>query len=810
MKHPERHDQYQFMINAEKRPGRIYPPQQTLFFTADLHPLWLCDHYHNATAVLVCGGPSARPWLRAVRAMPGVSIVAMNNAAQDIKPDIWIGLDEPHRFLNRIWLDPTVMKFFPLAYSDYYLRDTDRQLSPVQCPNTVFLRRNDRFNAETFFTEDTVNWGEEGSDDTRGGRSTMVAAIRVLYALGFRKIYLVGADFHMKEGQGAYSHNQAASETAARRNNNLFRFLNQELFPALKPELDRVGLEIINTNPDSKLDVFPKVTVEEAFEAIASPWKSLSRETSDGLYDGHYDEPEPEPKPDEEVSELDRIDAWRWSHSLAQLQSIWDEFMKSRRRGAPNQEELRDRAYCAAGVEPLHGVWSPPPDTPVVKQYPHSIDFSGKTVAVVGRCAIAPDSGKRIDAHDVVVRCGRFRMAIADGSDPELSLGTRTDVWVVDPTDTAVVADAAVMLTKLKPKHVVVLFPSTAHPKMQRRFTELRYAIESEGYPTVVAPLQGLDVAAEAMYLVRGAEAVTTYGITSFIGAYGPTYWGAVPKAEPSAREIATTRMLLAHPNITADAVTDFPRVVTPPGEGIPGIMHWVWLGSDVPGWMRSNIEQAAKMNPGAETVLWDDVTAHALCVEFGLAEAYDDCELQCQRADLVRYCALHKYGGVYIDADFWVIGNLFQWNAAPTWMVPHPPSERFKSLDLNNAIIGARKGAEPLSRIIAACHAVFAEFEWPDARARYGPVLLRDLKNQGKLNNVIELSWHLFYAVDAFDESTLARIKSGKVADVLSEWREKLPWPPGEEDRAPVAIHVWDHFGVGHRSTHDEEKQRS
>jgi hypothetical protein len=78
--------------------------------------------------------------------------------------------------------------------------------------------------------------------------------------------------------------------------------------------------------------------------------------------------------------------------------------------------------------------------------------------------------------------------------------------------------------------------------------------------------------------------------------------------------------------------------------------------------------------------------------------------------------------------------------------------------------------------------------------RARYGPALLRWMEESGELDDVTKLPWELFYAVDDFNYKIVAMLKSGKIDEVMAR-----SLAPGT---TPVAVHIWDHFGVGHAPT--------
>ena len=83
------------------------------------------------------------------------------------------------------------------------------------------------------------------------------------WLLGFRRVYLLGCDFQMAEGDGGYWFPEHRTRKAVTNNTNSYRLLTA-YFTALAPEFARVGYEIYNCNPRSGLRVFPHRPLAEA------------------------------------------------------------------------------------------------------------------------------------------------------------------------------------------------------------------------------------------------------------------------------------------------------------------------------------------------------------------------------------------------------------------------------------------------------------------------------------------------------------------------------------------------------------------
>lgn len=244
-------------------PTTNHPPR--VAWTLDGRPAPLHNHYRGQHVWLVCGGPSLKNLDLSLLDGRG-TICCLNNSWFMRKPDLWVCADPPNKFWDGGWMDPTIMKFVPR----FHQRSTLRNGTPIpSCPNTFFYVRNNGFNPETFLTEDGVSWGTlKNTPDVLGianSRSVMLAAFKILPWLGFTTINLLGCDFHMPVSREApaYAWAQEKDGRGRKGNNNLYRILTTR-FAALKPVLDGRGIQVFNCNPRSQLEVFPKITYEEA------------------------------------------------------------------------------------------------------------------------------------------------------------------------------------------------------------------------------------------------------------------------------------------------------------------------------------------------------------------------------------------------------------------------------------------------------------------------------------------------------------------------------------------------------------------
>lgn len=81
----------------------------------------------------------------------------------------------------------------------------------------------------------------------------------------------------------------------------------------------------------------------------------------------------------------------------------------------------------------------------------------------------------------------------------------------------------------------------------------------------------------------------------------------------------------------------------------IPKTLHFIWFGCALPDWVGENIDEFKRLSPG-----WD-VRVHGVEVLLPeYQEAFDATQDVCTKADILAVSALQRYGGYYLDTDFW------------------------------------------------------------------------------------------------------------------------------------------------------------
>lgn len=268
----------------------VEPPR---LFTPSGHVAPLCDLFQGRSAFLICGGPSLTS--HELRLLQGRGIVTMsvNNAATVFRSQLWVSVDTAGNFADGIWKDPGIMKFVPKGNLDHRIvvRSEDGQLLESEeivrsMPNVFCFERNSDFLAEQWLRESTFNYGNRDDvadvNGDKGARSVMYVAIKLLYILGARTVFLLGCDFRMAQGAKNYAFEQDRDPSSVQGNNRSYEVFARRIQLVL-PHLRSAGVRVFNCTPGSALTVFPYVRFEDA---VRFAQKEMPRDiVTRGMYD---------------------------------------------------------------------------------------------------------------------------------------------------------------------------------------------------------------------------------------------------------------------------------------------------------------------------------------------------------------------------------------------------------------------------------------------------------------------------------------------------------------------------------------------
>jgi len=284
----DKNDWNEFRHHRDRFSGCLaneFMQEMPLVWTAEGASVPLRGIMRGGAAFLVCNGPSFNDLDK--RPLNYCYTMALNNGPAAcytrFVPSAWTLVDDPSRFLLSIWLNPQIQKFVPHAHAGKPLWTSlngkdepytieGRPAVVRDCPNVLYFHRNEKFEASRFWIEDTFNWGMHSdftdSHGHKGGRSVMLVALKMLFQLGFRRIYIVGADFKMAPDK-KYSFDEVREKGAINCNNATYAALNDRLKEAL-PHAEALGLTIRNCTPDSGLKAFEYLPYEDALKDVFS------------------------------------------------------------------------------------------------------------------------------------------------------------------------------------------------------------------------------------------------------------------------------------------------------------------------------------------------------------------------------------------------------------------------------------------------------------------------------------------------------------------------------------------------------------
>lgn len=94
----------------------------------------------------------------------------------------------------------------------------------------------------------------------------------------------------------------------------------------------------------------------------------------------------------------------------------------------------------------------------------------------------------------------------------------------------------------------------------------------------------------------------------------------------------------------------------------IPKTFHWIWLGNnEMPATFVEYRRGWLEKHPGWEYAIWTDANLPPLANQ----REFDAAKTMAQKADILRYEIMHRFGGVYLDTDFECLRNIepLLWN---------------------------------------------------------------------------------------------------------------------------------------------------
>lgn len=218
-----------------------------------------------STLFLVCNGPSLASLDLSLLETPGVVTMGVNNGGHLIRPDLWTAVDVPARFMASIWQDPRIVKFISADRASLPVWDHERDdYSPRRAgdhPGLVTFPAGNQFRPGVWLDEPRVTYGHKGEKFC-----VMLAAIKIAWVLGFRRIFLLGCDWTYSAAN-PYFFPEDRTEKHEAQNNALFSVVSGYC-NRLRPYFEAAGLHVYNCNPASGLRTFEFREFERAIDSV--------------------------------------------------------------------------------------------------------------------------------------------------------------------------------------------------------------------------------------------------------------------------------------------------------------------------------------------------------------------------------------------------------------------------------------------------------------------------------------------------------------------------------------------------------------
>lgn len=191
--------------------------------------------------------------------------------------------------------------------------------------------------------------------------------------------------------------------------------------------------------------------------------------------------------------------------------------------------------------------------------------------------------------------------------------------------------------------------------------------------------------------------------------------------------------------------IRDTIELITEIPEKIPNILHLIWVGSNsVPNNVTDRVNKWKELMPTWIIRVWTDNDINSSTFPEAFVEKINQANTPAQKADIMRYYIIFKFGGFYVDTD----------------VIPHKSLECLRYLghdvilyhdnDLTwDYIINCFFGAAPNHPVFeTACKMILdAELNTTDIHFKTGPYLLgRAVSNTPPTNGRYGLLNHTFF----------------------------------------------------------------
>jgi hypothetical protein len=236
---------------------------------------WECyRETQKNVAILVGGGPSLNNIDTSKLSGPGKTVFGLNTTYPEVRPDVWIGMDDPKCYDRKVFYEP----FPKIMRGNYYERDCEG-VPLIELPNTYFA------SIEEFDHKGDIFY-KIGPDTEKfiWDKNVFVTALNLILYMGYRKVYLAGVDFSIYKAD--YFHKDIKLTPEYKKwNQNLYNHLYKytEWFASTGA---MCGIDVVSISPKSAInDFLPYITLEELNTSLELP------ETKELIHCGELDKP---------------------------------------------------------------------------------------------------------------------------------------------------------------------------------------------------------------------------------------------------------------------------------------------------------------------------------------------------------------------------------------------------------------------------------------------------------------------------------------------------------------------------------------
>ena len=215
---------------------------------------------NNNIAILVGGGPSLNKIDVTKLTGPGKTVFGLNTTYPKVRPDIWLGMDDPKCYDRKVFYEP----FPKILRGNYYDKNVEG-IPLLKLPSMYFA------SVSTFDHKADIFYriGKD-TDSFIWDKNVFVTAINIILYMGFRKIYLAGVDFSLNDGDYHYGEN-VLSKKYKDWNENLYNHLYRYT-EWLASTGKMCGIDIKSISPDSSINEFlPFQTLTDLNDSLILP-----------------------------------------------------------------------------------------------------------------------------------------------------------------------------------------------------------------------------------------------------------------------------------------------------------------------------------------------------------------------------------------------------------------------------------------------------------------------------------------------------------------------------------------------------------